>query len=315
MQATPLLYYPRSFALERIPMRSLLSILTLLPATLVAQAPAARPAPAPTPAAPTLEAQFKAQSAAIEALKKTDPSAALAKIEALIPATAPAFDKTSFGTAQDSMGEYNALTDIYRQAASCADAAGQWEKAKDYASKAKANAQSTYDNCVPPFNAFQDSWRKAQADSQKQLDEMATLAKVEKPTPEQTARLEFLKKNEGVFEKNVASGQKMINAIDVRLADLKSQPADFDLFITNITDRLKTEADNIDKFKGNKKAFAKEALRGADAYKDKDAEVTYLRRLLVLDPGSKEISHKIDVLTGKAKEAPAKRSKSHKRGH
>ena len=298
-------------------MRSLLSILTLLPATLVAQAPAAtaQPAPAPAPAAPSLEAQFKAQSAAIDALKKTDPSAALAKIEALIPATAPAFNKTSFGAAQDSMGEYNALTDMNRLAASCADAAGQWEKAKDYASKAKANAQSTYDNCVPPFNAFQDTWRKAQADSQKQLDEMATLAKVEKPTPDQTARLEFLKKNEGVFQKNVASGQKMIDAIDLRLKDLKSQPADFDLFITNISDRLKTEGDNIDKFKGDKKAFAKAALKGADAYKDKDAEVTYLRRLLVIDPSSKEISHKIDVLLGKVKGAPAKRSKSRKRGH
>ena len=296
-------------------MRPLFSILTLLPAALAAQAPVSAPVQA-APAAPSLVDQLKAQSPAIEALKKSDPAAALAKIEGLIPAVPPVFNKQDFSTAQDSMGEYNALTDMYRTAASCADAAGQWEKAKDYAVKAKANAQATYDGCVPPFTAFQDNWKKAQAEAQKNLDEMATLAKVEKPTPEQTGRLAFLQKNEPVFQKNIASGKTMVDAVDARLANLKSQPADFDPFITNITDRLKTEAANIDKFKGDKKAFATAALKGADTYKDKGAEVTYLRRLQVLDPTSKPIAHKIDVLLGKAKEEPAKkRYIRHKKGH
>jgi len=296
-------------------MRRLLSALTLLPAALAAQAPA--PVAAPAAPAPSLADQIKAQLPAITALKKTDPEAALAKAEVLIPALPPAFNRADFGGAQNSVGDYNALTDMYRTAASCADAAGQWEKAKDYAAKAKANAQATYDDAVPPFTAFQDTWKKAQADAQKNLDEEASLAKVEKPTPEQVSRQAFLKQNEAVFQKNVASGKTMIDAVDARLKDLKDQPADFDPFIANVTDRLKTEAGNIDKFKGDKKAFAAAALKGADAYKDKDQEVTYLRRLQVLDPSSKTISHKIDVLLGKAKDEPVKPSKPvrHKKGH
>ena len=291
----------------------LLSVLTLLPAALAAQAPA--PAPV-APAAPSLADKFKAQSPAIEALRKTDPAAALVKAEALIPAIPPVFNKADFRTAQDSMGEYNALTDIYRAAASCADSAGQWEKAKDYATKAKANAQATYDNSVPPFTAFQDSWKKAQAEAQKHLDEEAALAKVEKPTPDQTVQLNALRLNESVYQKNVSSGKTMVDAVDARLKVLKDQPADFDPFIANITDRLKTEAANIDKFKGDKKAFAAAALKGADAYKDKDQEVTYLRRLQVLDPSSKAIPRRIDVLLGKAKDEPVKRATSRKKkGH
>ena len=289
------------------------SPLFLLPAALIAQAPAAAPAQAAP--SPSLADQYKAQSPAIEALKKTDPNAALAKAEALIPAAPPVFNEKDFGTAQDSMSEYNALGDIYRTAAGCADAAGQWEKARDYAMKAKANAQANYEHCLAPFTAFQDSWKKAQAEAQKNLDEMAALGKVTTATDEQGKRFAFLKANEAVYQKNVALGGKMIGAIDARLANLKGQPDDFDPFIANITERLKTEAANIEKFKGNKKAFAEAALKGADAYKDKDAETTYLRRLLVLDPSSKAIAHKIDLLTGKAKSAPVKRVVHHKKGH
>ncbi|MBS1785708.1 MAG: hypothetical protein JST24_09805 [Acidobacteria bacterium] len=283
-------------------MRALISTLTLLPVALIAQAPApAAQAPA------SLSDQIKAQAPAIEALKKNDPAAALAKAEALIPAIAPVYNKTDFAKAQDSMGEFNALSDIYRTAASCADAAGQWEKAQDYATKAKAAAQANYDGAQQPFNAFKDSWKKAQAEAQKNLDEEATLAKVEKPTAEQVNRLAFLQHNQAVFQKNVDNGKAMVDAVDARLNLLKDQTNDFDPFIANITERLKSEAANLDKFKGDKKAFAAAALKGADAYKDKDQEVTYLRRLQVLDPSSKAIAHKIDVLLGKAKDEPVKR--------
>lgn len=301
-------------------MRSILATLTLIPAALAAQAPApatqapATQAPAAAPA-PSLADQYKAQASAIEALKKSDPAAALVKAEALIPAIEPVYNKSDFSKAQDSMGEYNALSDIYRTAASCADAAGQWEKAQDYATKAKAAAQANYEGAQQPFNAFKDTWKKAQDDAQKNLDEEATLAKTEKPTPDQSARLTFLQHNEAVFQKNVVNGKTMVGAVDERLKVLKDQTNDFDPFIANITERLKTEASNIEKFKGDKKAFAAAALKGADAYKDKEQEVTYLRRLQVLDPSSKAIAHKIDVLLGKAKDEPAKRPVRRKKSH
>ena len=300
----------------------LFSVLTLLPAALAAQAPAAAPAQtapaAPVaPVAPSLADQYKAQEPAITALIKTDPAAALTKAEALIPASVPAFDKKDIGTAQKSMGEYDALSKIYALAANAANSSGQWEKAKDYAGLAKSTAQSNYDDALAPMTAFQDTWKKAQADSQTKLDEMASLAKVEKPTPEQTGRLAFLQKNQQVFTGNVAHGKQMVDAVDANLNGLKSAPSDYDPFINNVALRLKDEAGNIEKFKGDKKAFAAAALKGADAYKDKDSEVTYLRRLQVLDPSSKAIPHKIDVLLGKAKDEPVKSGKrrTHKKGH
>lgn len=286
--------------------------LTLLPAALAAQAPAA------SQPAPSLADQIKAQLPAITGLAKTDPSAALAKAEALIPAAVPPFDKSDIGKAQASMNDYNALTDLYRNAANCADAAGQWEKAKNYAEKAKVNAQTTYDNSVAPFTAFQDSWRKAQADAQKNLDERDSLAKMESLTAEQGKRLDFLRAHEGLFQENIASGKTMIDAIDARLKDLKAQPGDFEPFLSGVDARLKRESEYLVKFKSDKKAYAAAALKSADEIKDKDAEVTYLRRLQVLDPSSKAIARKIDVLLGKAKDEPAKPSKKAartKKGH
>lgn len=304
--------------MRRLAIASLLAPLALF-AQAPAPAPAAQAAPAPAPA-PSLADQFKAAAPGIAALRATDPDTALAKAEALIPAVPPAFNKADFSAAQDSVAEYSALTDIYRTAASCADAAGQWEKAKDYATKAKANCQLTYENAQVPFGAFEDTWKKAKDEAQKSLDEEAALAKTEKPTPEQTQRLEFLKRNEAVFQKNVSQGNTMISAVEARLKDLREQPADFDPFIANITQRLSTEADNIQKFKGDKKAFAAAAMKGADAYTDKASEITYLRRLQVLSPEDKAIAHKINVLLGKEKDEPAKKAPSrravrHKKGH
>ena len=295
-------------------MRTLLS-LTLLPAALAAQAPAVQAPPAAPAPAPSLEDQFKAQAPAIEALKDSDPAAALAKVEAMIPAVPPAFNRTDFGKAQDSMGEYNALTDMYRLAANCANTNGQWEKAKDYAEKAKANAQATYDNCVPPFTAFQDSWKKAVAESQQNLDEEAALIKNDHTNAEQIKRMQFLQTHETIFKTNIANGKKMVDAVDARLKDLKDQASDFDPFISSIDAHLKEEADYLAKVKGDKHVYANALLRSADTNTDKAAALAGLRRALVVDPGNKAVEHKIDVLLGKAKDEPAKPVRRHKKGH
>ncbi|HEU4952553.1 MAG TPA: hypothetical protein VFT46_11415 [Holophagaceae bacterium] len=314
-------------------MRRLVSVLSLTPLALFAQAPAPAPTPTPAPAsapqaasapaaqpAPSLAQVYGAQHAALEALTKTDPDAALAQIEALLPAQAPAFDKTDVSTAQKSINEYDALTKLYAMAAQAANASGQWEKSEDFATKAKATAQANYDNAQAPLKAFQDTWKKAQDEAQKSLDEMATLAKVEKPTADQTARLGFLKQNEAVFQGNVTHGQQMVSLVDRNLDALKGTATDYDPFITSMAARLKNEADNIEKFKGDKKAFASAALESADVYKDKDAELTYVRRLHVLSPDDKKIEHKLNVLLGKEKDVPVKKSTKHttrgkKKGH
>lgn len=281
-------------------MRRLSASLTLMPAILAAQAV--------VPAqAPSFADQFKAQSPAIEALQKTDPAAALAKAEAMIPAATPAFDKTDIQKVQKSMNDYDALTDLYSLAANAAQSCGQWEKAKDYLAKAKATAQANYDNAVAPLSANQDSWKKAQSDAQKNLDEEAALIKNEHPNADQIKRMEFLQIHEDTYKSYVANGSKQIKAIDDRLGAMKTAPTGYDTYIESADKRLKDEADNIAKYKGDKKAYAAAALKSFSTMKDKDSELAYLRRLQVLDPSSKAVARKIDVLMGKAVEPEVKR--------
>jgi hypothetical protein len=213
------------------------------------------------------------------------------------------------------MKDYDALTDLYSIAANAAQSAGQWEKAKDYAVKAKSTAQANYDNALAPLSAYQDSWKKAMAESQKNLDEKAELSKLEKPTAEQINRLVFLQKNEQVFQGNVAHGQGQIKGIDDRLSEMKATPARYDGSIESIDKRLKEEAENLAKFKDSKKAYTAAALKSVEKMKDKDSELAYLRRLQVLDPANREVGHKIAVLMGTEKETLANRGSRKKKAH
>ena len=296
-------------------MRTLFSTLTLLPAALAAQAPAVQPAPAAPAPAQSLQDQFKAQSPAIEALIKTDPAAALAKAEAMIPAQPLPFDKTNITTAQASMNQYESLSDLYALAANAALHAGQWEKGKDYAAKAKATALANYDNAQAPLTSFQDSWKKAQAESQANLDEEAALIKNEHPTADQIKRMQFLQTHDTVFKSNVANGQKMVDAVSSSLDGLKAAPAGYDSAIQSIDKHLQEEADYLAKVKGDKHVYANALLRSADTNSDKVAALAGLRRALVVDPSNKAVAHKIDVLTGKAKDEPAKPTRRHKKSH
>ena len=298
-------------------MRLTLSALTLLPAALSAQgtvgATNQAPAAPATTVAGSFAAQVRPQFPAIDALMKTDPEAALAKAEALIPAQSPDFDKVDPAGAKKSIDDYQALVHLYETASNSAQSAGQWEKSKDFALKAKSTAQADFDNASVPFSANQDAWKKAMADSQKNLDEMDMLAKLSKPTDEQAKRLAFLKANQGVFSGNVAVGGKQIASIDEMLNSMKAAPAVYDSFIESIDKRLKEESDNLEKFKGEKKAFVSAALMNVETIKDKASELAYLRRLLFLDPSSKSAQHKIDVLLGKAVDEPVAKPVHHKK--
>ena len=297
-------------------MRRISVSLTLLPAALAAQAPAPAPAPAaPVQApAPSLDAQYKAQAPAINALLKTDPQAALAKVEALIPAQIPAFDKTNLKTAQASINDYESLADLYSMGANAAMNMGQWEKAKDYAAKAKSTSQATYDNALAPLTAFQDTWKAAQADAQKKLDEEATLSKIEKPTADQIKALQDISRHEDVYKANVANGQKMVDAVNTSLNGLKAAPSNYDAAISDIDKHLKDEADYLAKpqVKGDKKIYANALAKSAATNPDKAAAMAGVRRALVVDPGNKEATHALGILNGTIPPDPAP-AKSHRK--
>jgi len=183
---------------------------------------------------------------------------------------------------------------------------GQWEKARDYAGKAKSTAQATSDNAQEPLMAFQDTWKKAQADAQKSLDEMDALSKTQNPTPEQAGRLAFLQKNQAIYAGNVAHGKQMVDAVDTSLKGLKAAPGNYDAAIADIDKHLKEEADYLDKVKGDKKVYANALLKSAGTNPDKAAAMAGLRRALVVDPTNKAVAHKIEVMLGKAKDEPVK---------
>ena len=297
-------------------MRRTSALLILFPAALSAQGVVGGTAQAAAaPATPSFDAQVKAQSATINGLLKTDPEAALAKVEALIPAQPLPFDKTNISTAQASINDYESLADLYSMGANAAMNMGQWEKAKDYAAKAKSTAQATYDNALAPLTAFQDTWKNAQADAQKNLDEEASLSKIEAPTADQIKRQQFLMKNEDIFKGNVAHGQQMVDAVNKSLSGLKAAPASYDPAIDDIDKHLKDEADYLVKVKGDKHVYANALLASADKNQDKAAALAGLRRALVMDPTNKAVAHKIDVMLGKAVEEPAKPVHRKKKSH
>src|SRR5512133_357745 len=95
----------------------------LLPAALFAQAPA-----------PSLGDRVKAERPAVEKLMADlQFPEALKRAESLLPSTKPVFDKTDNQTMVQSSAVYMDTCHAYRMAVEAADAAGQWEKALEYA--------------------------------------------------------------------------------------------------------------------------------------------------------------------------------------
>lgn len=293
--------------------RSVFSFL-LLPAALVAQAPATPAAPAPS-----LGDRVKAERVNVEKLmaelKFTE---AKLRAEALLPATKPTFDKTNNQTLVQSCGEYVDLGSAYRLAVETADAAGAWEKAQEYAKTAQALARECYQGVKEPFEKTVAYYTLSEARAKQVLvendDRIKELKAMTTLDPGQRQELDLAL---GV-EKEVVDSAKWVSFFQTYLDVTKRESEAYDPLVAIMEKKLQSEVDQVANYKAGNGERSKwvEAVVSTPAYMeaqgDKAGQMRWLLRLAVIEPENKKVQQKLDALEGKAAPAPAKAHKGKK---
>ncbi len=275
----------------------------VLPSALAAQAPA-----------PTLGEQVRATRPAVEKLMADLKfQEALQQAQTLLPATRPAFDKTNNQTMLTSTIRAIDLGQAYRLAVETADAAGQWEKALDYAKEAKAIAGESYAAIQDPFEKMVTYYNGAEAKAKQVLvdnaDRIKELKAKQNPDPGEKQELDLAL---GV-EKEVTDDAKWSKFFQTYINAAKEETTAYDPLISVMEKKIQGEADQIAEYKAGKGDKLKwvEAVVSSPAYLeaqgDKAGKMRFLSRLAVIDPDSKKVQHQIDLLTGKAVEPAPKR--------
>jgi len=305
--------------------------LSLLTPALIAQAP--------SPMAKAAE-----DLKAIEALRAENPLAAFAKAKALLPATRPAFDRTSLASAFAGIREWNGQLDLIRAAYDTGVAVGQFEEARGFAVKGRDMAADLQKEAQAAFSAYKASWEKAAQESQTALAEMKTLeteaqapkaapaatpaagaklsveeanaeimkqAEVARQKAEAAQRLAFLKSNEAVLKENIEKVKTVMVPLERPMRDLDGRVRGFETAIAQWDKYLQEETEDIaKKYKGDKTVYAAGLLRGVAPKPEKvDAALVALHRAAVLDPKNGAIQKRIAQLQGKASAPAAKPAK------
>jgi hypothetical protein len=277
----------------------------LIPAlvfTLVAQEPA-----------PTLSQRFKAESPAInQLLASFESKEALTKVEALTPAAKPEFDKSSPAKGIASSQEYGALMGVYTLAGKAAVTSGDWEKAVDYFHKAKAVAGENYANTAAALAPAIEMWKKAEATGKTFLEEGAARRKELQEKASRTASEEVELKNFKTHEDNVTNGPKAVAQLQGIVDGLKDDADHFDGPIAGIEKSIKAEKEQIDspQFKGDKIKYVNAVMNPTNlaSRASKADKISFVNRLLFLDPNNKKSEHELKVLLGKAAPEPVKKA-------
>ena len=289
----------------RLATATLRAALMALPAILSAQDAAA---------SMTLTQRLRASEGEIQKLTEAmDSKAALAKLEALIPATKPVFAKGSPKVGLDSSQEYSTLMAIYGQAAKAAISSGDWEKGKTDLEKAQDVARENSAETTGVITPLIEMWKKAMEGSKKALEEGAERRKAldanDKRTEEEQRELNNFK----IHDNNLVNGPKAIAALQSTLDGLKSDAAGFEVAISSIDKKIKEEAELMVKFKGDKAAYVKAVLANkanlAGIEKPVD-KVAWLNRMLHLSPSNAVAAKQRDILLGKAPAEPEKKKTS-----
>ncbi len=285
---------------------TLLSLL-LVPAALVAQAPAA---------GPTLGDRVKVERPEVEKLllELRFPEA-LARATALLPGTKPAFDKTDNQTLVRSVSANLDLASAYRLAAEAADSAGAWEKALEYAKAAQTLAQESFQGVKEPFGNTVAYYKQMGARAKQVLEENDIRLKELKAKavldPGERQELELAA---GV-EKEVVESAKWVTFFQTYLDVTKRENTAFDAIVKVMEDKLKGEATQVEDYKAGKGDRLKwvEAVVSSPAYLeaqgDKAGKARWLYRLATIDPDNKKVQHQLNLLNGKAVAPPAKKGK------
>ncbi len=253
-----------------------------VPAILVAQAPA-----------PSLSQRLRTEAPAVEALGKEHKyKEALAKAEALIPATKPEYVKGDPRRGLESSQEYSSLMAAYSLSGKMALMGGDWAKAKDHFSKAQAVAKENHANFTEVITPLVQTWQKAIEDSTKSLEENAARrkeveAKAEKDrTPQDQEVLAAV----AVWDGNLKNGGKVIKQLQEHTEGLRKDSEAFAKPIEGVEKDLKAEEEVLasDKFKGDKAKYVTAVLNTPAnfALPTQTDKVKLLHRLVFLDPAN-----------------------------
>ena len=293
----------------------LMRTLALLPALLFS---AALMAQAP---APSLGDRVKAERPAVEKLMADlQFPEALKRAESLLPTTKPVFDKTDNQTMVQSSAVYMDTCQAYRLAVETADAAGQWEKALEYAKTAKAMSAESYAAIQDPFTKTAAYYTQAEARAKQVLEENdARIKELKGKSVLDPGERQELDLALGV-EKEQADDAKWVKFFQTYLEVTKREAEAYDPLVKVMEGKLKGEADQVADYKAGKGDKLKwvEAVVSSPAYLeaqgDKAGKARFLYRLAVLDPESKKVQRQLDVLFGKAPATPVKAAKPTKKG-
>lgn len=277
----------------------------LLAPALLAQAPA-----------PSLGDRVKAERPGVEQLmaelKFTE---ALQKAEALVPAAAPAFDKTDNQTLIRSCVANLDLAAAHRLAAETADSAGAWEKALEHAKAARALAVEAQAGVKEPFEKTVAWYKASAARAQQVLDENdARIKELKGLATRDAGEKQELELAQSV-EKEVAEGHKWAKFFQVYLDVTQREAKAYDPLVKVMEDKLKGEADQVAAYIPGGGVVAKwvDAVISSPAYLeaqgDKAGQARWLHRLAALDPENKKVQLQMDILYGRAVAKPVKKGK------
>lgn len=278
-------------------MRILTGLATTLLCTpaILAQAPA-----------PTLGQRLYAVQQEIRPLNETfQYKEALAKLEALIPATKPTFDKGSVNSLHASTILYNDLSQVYFSAYLAADNAGQWEKALDYITKAIETIKDNVAQGKDGLTEQRDYWAKKATDYQKLLDKnkdaVAALNAKTKLEDYEEGSMTMVKD----WQKQKAEGEKWAkffqNDMDLAGRNLAEWTKWQGIQDQKIKDQISDIEGYNAKFKhpaGARSQWVQGALTNAylKNYGDKGDKIALVNRLGVLDPENDDIAAAIEAI-------------------
>ena len=291
-----------------------LALTLLTPAAIFAQAPAA-------PSAATLNMGQKVAAIRPELNKHNEAfeyPEAQAKIEAILPAVKPAFDKSSVNNVHLSTRNYADLCQAYFLAFQAADNMGQWEKGLDYLNKALDLAKENVEAGKGPLAEQRDYYKKKansykalidrNADAIKALHAKAKLEDYEEGTMTQVKG----------WEKEVAEGEKWAQFFQYDMDLALRNIEDFQKFVSIQDKKIKDQQSDIDTYKGHpgdKLKWVEAVISNKaylEAYPEKGDKLTLCYRLTVLDPENKKVRKMIDVLMGRATAEPEKPARKKK---
>jgi hypothetical protein len=270
--------------------------------TLVAQAPAA-----PAPAAPSLAQRFSAEQPEVDRLiNELKPREALARAEAILPATVEPFNKEDLRGALDSFNRNGILVRAYALAGKAAFASGYWDKALEYDTKARDLAKQNYEDTKSTLGPAAANLRSMIVQNKKTLEESASYIEELKakpnPDPGDKQQLDLV---EGL-KSTIISNDKWAKICDDDVEIAKKTMEYFAPRPDETNEWIKKEAEQLAsyRFPNNKVKYVDGIISSAKfmaQFQDKQSKIQYLYRLSVLDPDNKKVQREIDVLQHGAK--------------